>query len=104
MVSRTGFGRGCQCAKGTQDTESSISNDTLRPNGTLITSANKETKGKNFIQFSEVPTHVILRITFLRLLHSHVMLMNELANYMWVCFQNHFPKQAWLIQTSKSLT
>ena len=38
--------RGCECAKGTQDTESSISNDTLRPDGALITSANKETKRK----------------------------------------------------------
>ena len=68
-LSPTGFGRGCQCAKGTQDTESSvsndtlkpngvqcakgtqdtessISNDTLKPNGALITSANKETKRK----------------------------------------------------------
>ena len=62
-VSTTGFGRGCQCAKGTQDTESSISNDTLKPNGALITSANKETK-ENFIQFSDVPTHVIFRNNF----------------------------------------
>ena len=50
---------GCQCAKGTQDTESSISHDTLKPDGVLITSANKKQK-ENFIQFSEVPTHVIL--------------------------------------------
>ena len=38
------LGRGCQCAKGTQNTESSISNDTLKPDGALITSANKETR------------------------------------------------------------
>ena len=44
--SPTGFGRRCQCAKGTQDTESSISNDALKPDGALITSANKETKRK----------------------------------------------------------
>ena len=37
---------GCQCAKGTQDTESSVSNDTLKPDGALITSAKKETKRK----------------------------------------------------------
>ena len=62
-LSPTGFGRGCQCAKGTQDTESSISRDTLKPDGVLIISANKETK-ENFIQFSEVPTHVILMNDF----------------------------------------
>ena len=45
-VSPTGFGRDCQCAKGTQDTESSISNDTLKPDGALIASANRETKRK----------------------------------------------------------
>ena len=40
-----GWGGGVyQCAKGTQDTESSISNDTLKPDAALITSANKETK------------------------------------------------------------
>ena len=39
-----GGGGGYQCAKGTQDTESSISNDTLKPDAALITSANKETK------------------------------------------------------------
>ena len=54
---------GCQCAKGTQDTESSISNDTLKPDGVLITSANKETKRK-LHKFSEVPTHVILMNDF----------------------------------------
>ena len=32
--------------KGTQDTESSISHDALKPDGVLITSANKETKRK----------------------------------------------------------
>ena len=46
LGSLTGFGRGCQCAKGTQDTESTISTDTLKPDGALITSANKETKRK----------------------------------------------------------
>ena len=51
--------QGYQYAKGTQNTESSMSNDTLKPDGVLITSANKETK-ENFIEFSEVPTHVIL--------------------------------------------
>ena len=56
---------GCQCAKGTQDTKSSVSNNTLKPDGALITSANKKTK-ESFIQFCEVPTHVIL--------------MNDLAN------------------------
>ena len=56
-VSPTGFGKGCQCAKGTQDTESSVSNDTLKP------SANKEKK-ENFIQFSQVPTHVTLMNNF----------------------------------------
>ena len=44
-------------AKGTQVTESSISNDTLKP------SANKEKK-ENFIQFSEVPTNVTLMNNF----------------------------------------
>ena len=56
-VSPTGFGKGCQCAKGIQDTESSISNDTLKPG------ANKERK-ENFILFSEVPTHVTLMNNF----------------------------------------
>ena len=56
-VSPTGFGKGCQCAKGIKDTESSISNDTLKP------SANKERK-ENFIQFSEVPTYVTLMNSF----------------------------------------
>ena len=55
-VSPTGFGKGCQCAKGIQDTESSISNDTLKP------SANK--KKENFIQFSDVPTCVTLMNNF----------------------------------------
>ena len=55
-VSPTGFGKGCQCAKGIQDIESSTSNDTLKP------SANK--KKENFIQFSEVPTHVTLMNNF----------------------------------------
>ena len=41
-----GLWYGCQCAKGTQDTESSISNETLKPDGALITCANKETKRK----------------------------------------------------------
>ena len=45
-LSQTGFGRGCQCAKGTQDTESSIWHDTLKPDGVLITSTNKEIKRK----------------------------------------------------------
>ena len=31
-------------------------------------------------------------ITFLRLLHSHVMLINELTNYMLVCFSKSFSK------------
>ena len=62
-LSPTGFGRGCQCAKGTQDTESSISHDTLKPDGVLITSANKKQK-ENFIQFSEVPAHIILMNDF----------------------------------------
>ena len=53
----TGFGKGCQCANGIQDTESSISNDTLTP------SANKDKK-ENFVQFSEVPTHVTLMNNF----------------------------------------
>ena len=96
-LSPTGFGRGrCQCAKGTQDIESSISNDTLKPDGVLITSANKETK-ENFIQFSEVPTHVTLmngwRMTLLRLLHGHVILMNDLAKLAKlhvVCFSKWF--------------
>ena len=52
-ASPTGFGKGCQSAKGIQDTETSISNDTLKPD------ANKEKK-ENFIQFSEVSTHVTL--------------------------------------------
>ena len=56
-ASATGFGKGCKCAKGIQDTESSISNDTLKP------SANKE-KIENFIQFSEVPAHVTLMNNF----------------------------------------
>ena len=56
-VSPAGFGKGCQCAKGIQDTESSISNDTLKP------SANKEKKD-NFIQFSEISTHVTLMNNF----------------------------------------
>ena len=56
-VSLTGFGKGCQCAKGIQDTESSVSNDTLK------SGANKERK-ENFIQFSEVPTHVTLMNNF----------------------------------------
>ena len=48
-VSPTGFGKGCQCAKGIQDTESSISNDTLKP------SANKEKKTSyNFLRFLHV--------------------------------------------------
>ena len=64
-VSPTGFGKGCQCAKGIQDTESSTSNDTLKP------SASKEKK--NFIQFSEVPTHVTLMNSFLRLCNYIVM-------------------------------
>ena len=34
------------CAKDTQDTESSISNDTLKPDGELITTAKIETKRK----------------------------------------------------------
>ena len=68
-VSPTGFGKGCQCAKGIQDTESSISNDTLKPG------ANKERK-ENFIQFSEVPTYVLL--------------MNDLANHVWVCFSKSY--------------
>ena len=41
----------------------------------LFASANKETKRK-LTQFSEVSTHVIL--------------MNDLANYMWVCFSKSF--------------
>ena len=56
-VSPIGFGKGCQCAKDIQDTESSISNDTLKP------SANKEKK-ENFVEFSEVPTHVTLMNNF----------------------------------------
>ena len=43
LVSPTGLGRGCQCAEGTQDTVP------------VPTKKQKE----NFIQFSEVPTHVI---------------------------------------------
>ena len=53
----------------------SVSNDTLKPAGALITNAKKETKIK-LIQFSEVLAHVIL--------------MNYLANYMWVCFSESF--------------
>ena len=56
-LSPTGFGKGCQCAKGIQDTESSISNDTLKP------SANKGKK-ESCIQFSEVPTHEIMMNNF----------------------------------------
>ena len=56
-VSPSGFGKGCQCAKGIQDTESSISNHTLKPCG------NKEKK-ENFIQFSDVSTHVTLMSNF----------------------------------------
>ena len=56
-VSQTGYGKGCQCAKGIQDTESSMSNDTLKPG------ANKEKK-ENCIQFSEVPAHVTLMNNF----------------------------------------
>ena len=56
-VSPSGFGKGCQCAKGIHDTESSVSNDTLKP------SANKEEK-ENFMQFSDVPTHVTLMNNF----------------------------------------
>ena len=47
-VSPIGFGKGCQCAKGIQDTESSISNDTMKP------SASKEKNKKtsyNFLRF-----------------------------------------------------
>ena len=56
-ASPTGFGKGCQCVKGIQDTESSISNDTLRP------SANKGKKRK-LHTISEVPTHVTLMNNF----------------------------------------
>ena len=47
-ASATGFGKGCQCANGIQDTESSISNDTLKP------CANKEKKktSYNFLRFN----------------------------------------------------
>ena len=62
-LSPTGFGRGCQSAKGTQDTESSISHDTLKPDGMLITSTIKKQK-EDFIQFSEVPVHIILMNDF----------------------------------------
>ena len=48
-VSPTGFGRGCQSAKGTQDTESSISNDALKPDGVLI--RNKKKTSYNFLTF-----------------------------------------------------
>ena len=39
-----------QCAEGTQ-AKSPISNDTLKPDGALITSANKETKRKHHTIF-----------------------------------------------------
>ena len=101
-LSPTGFGRGCQCAKGTQDTESSISHDTLKPDGVLIIIANKETKRKlHTIRFLHMSSWWM---TFLRLLHRHVFLMNDLAKLHVVCFSNDFPRQAWLIQTAKSLT
>ena len=57
----TSFGRGCQCAKGAQDTESSVSNDTLKPDGVPVPTKKQK---ENFIQFSEVPTHVILMNDF----------------------------------------
>ena len=57
-VSPTGFGKGCQCAKDVQGTESTISNDTLKP------SANKEKKKKTSYNVSEVPTHVTLMNNF----------------------------------------
>ena len=53
--------QGCQCAKGTQDTESSISNDTLKPDGVPVPTKKQK---ENLIQFSEVPTHVILMNDF----------------------------------------
>ena len=54
------FGKGCQSAKGTQDTESSISNDALKPDGVLIRN-NKKTS-YNFLRL--IPTHVILMNDF----------------------------------------
>ena len=45
----------------------SISNDTLKTDVALITSANKGIKEK-FIHFSEVPTHVILMNDFSEIL------------------------------------
>ena len=87
-VSPTGSSRGChcQCGKGTQDTDSSISNDTLKPNYQCKQKKKKNTS-YNFLRFLHMPSWWK---TFLSLLHSYVILMNDLATYMWVCFSKSF--------------
>ena len=93
-LSPTGFGRGCQWAKGAHDTESSMSNDTLKPDGVLITSANyqcqqrnKKKTSYNFLRFLHMPSWWT---TFLRLLHRHVILMNDFNKLHVVCFSKSF--------------
>ena len=43
------------------------------------------------------------RMTFLRLSHSHVILMNDLANYMWVCFSKSFSQTSLVHPDFKAL-
>ena len=62
---------------------------------------NKKKTSYNFLRFLHMSSWWM---TFLRLLHGHVILVNDLAKLHVVCFSNDFPKQAWLIQTSNSLT